>query len=105
MSTVARPVARVTHRTLERRKIKSNVMIGLTYVAAIVATLPLIFILAHLLRLGASSVSWTFFTHMPAPAGEPGGGMANAIVGTGIIVAMASLIGLPVGIGAGLYLA
>ena len=96
---------RVTRRTLERRKITSNVMIGLTYVAALLATLPLIFILAHLLRLGFTSVSWTFFTHMPVPAGESGGGMANAIVGTVVIVAMAAVIGLPVGIGAGMYLA
>jgi phosphate transport system permease protein len=80
-------------------------MIGLTYAAALVAILPLILIVWHLVRQGAASVSWTFFTHMPAPAGETGGGMANAIVGTGILVVMASLVGLPIGIGAGLYLA
>jgi phosphate transport system permease protein len=105
MSAVATPTTRVTRPTLERRTLTSNVMIGLTYLAALLATLPLILILAHLVRLGATSVSWTFVTHMPVPAGERGGGMANAIVGTGVIVAMASAIGLPVGIGAGMYLA
>jgi len=80
-------------------------MLGLTYVAAVVATLPLLFILFHLLRQGAAFIRPEFFSAMPKPVGETGGGMANAIVGTLILVGMASLIGLPVGIGAGLYLA
>lgn len=105
MSAVVVPARRASRRTLKRRKVTSNMMIGLTCAAALVATLPLMFILVHLLRLGAASVNWTFFTHMPVPAGESGGGMANAIAGTGMIVIMASVIGLPVGIGAGLYLA
>jgi phosphate transport system permease protein len=77
----------------------------LTYLAAILATLPLILILIHLIAKGASSLSLDFFTRMPKPVGEPGGGMANAIVGTLLLIGIASLIGLPVGIGAGLYLA
>ena len=105
MTAFAAPAMRTSRRTLRRRKLTSNVMIALTCAAALIATLPLILILVHLLRLGASSVNWTFFTHMPVPAGESGGGMANAIAGTGMIVMMASVIGLPVGIGAGLYLA
>jgi len=105
MSSAAVPAMRASRRTLKRRKLTSNVMIGLTCAAALIATLPLMFILVHLLRLGATSVNWTFFTHMPVPAGESGGGMANAIAGTGMIVILASVIGLPVGIGAGLYLA
>jgi len=80
-------------------------MIGITYVAAILATLPLLFILLHLVKQGASSLSASFFTNMPKPVGEPGGGMANAIVGTLVLISIASLIGLPIGIGAGLYLA
>ena len=80
-------------------------MIGVTYVAAILATLPLLFILLHLVKQGASSLSASFFTNMPKPVGEPGGGMANAIVGTLLLISIASLIGLPIGIGAGLYLA
>ena len=92
----------MTRRT---RHAKSTVMLGLTYVAAIVATLPLIFIIFHLLKQGASFIRPGFFTEMPKPVGEPGGGMANAIVGTLILIGTASLVGLPIGIGAGLYLA
>jgi phosphate transport system permease protein len=94
-----------TARTLGRRRLFSRIMIGLTFIAALVAILPLLLILWHLIRAGASSVGWQFFTRMPKPAGEAGGGMANAIVGTGIVVAVASAIGLPIGIFAGLYLA
>jgi phosphate transport system permease protein len=98
-------LAASTARTKRRRHMVSHLMLGLTYVAALVATLPLILILWHLLSAGASSLDWNFFTQIPAPPGELGGGMANAIVGTVIIVLIASSIGLPVGIGAGLYLA
>lgn len=82
----------------------SGVMIGLTYLAAVLATLPLLLILAHLLKKGATSLSLSFFTSMPKPVGEAGGGMANAIVGTLILIGIACLIGLPIGIGAGIYL-
>jgi phosphate transport system permease protein len=94
-----------TARTLGRRRVVNYVMVGLTYAAAIIATLPLMFILVYLLKAGASSVNWNFFTKMPAPTGETGGGMANAILGTGMLVLLASVVGLPVGIGAGLFLA
>jgi len=92
-------------RTARSRHLVSGGMIGLTYLAAALATLPLLLILLHLVRKGASSLSLDFFTHMPQPVGETGGGMANAIVGTLVLIGIASLIGLPVGIGAGLYLA
>jgi phosphate transport system permease protein len=114
MSAPRRPVASrsyrdelaaSTARTLGRRRMMNYVMVALTYASAIVATLPLIFILVYLLRAGATSVNWNFFTKMPAPTGETGGGMANAIVGTGMVVLLASVVGLPVGIGAGLFLA
>jgi phosphate transport system permease protein len=82
----------------------SGAMIGLTYLAAMLATLPLLLILAHLIKKGASSLSVAFFTHMPGPVGEVGGGMANAIVGTLILIGIACAIGLPIGIGAGIYL-
>ena len=92
-------------KTARTRHVVSGVMIGLTYLAAILATLPLVLILVHLIAKGASSLSLAFFTHMPRPVGESGGGMANAIVGTLILIGVASLIGLPIGIGAGLHLA
>jgi phosphate transport system permease protein len=98
-------LAASTARTLPRRRVMNHIMIGLTYVAALVATLPLILILWHLIEQGATSVNWDFFTKIPKPAGEVGGGMANGIVGTGMLVLIASAIGLPVGVGAGLYLA
>jgi phosphate transport system permease protein len=85
--------------------IANQTMVGITYAAALVATLPLLFILAYLVQQGASSLSLDFFTKIPEPVGEVGGGMANAIVGTLVLVGVAALIGLPVGVGAGLYLA
>ena len=100
-----RAVAERTVRTIRRRRIRSSIMVGLMYVAAVLAILPLILILIHLLRLGGSAVNWAFFTQMPRPPGEHGGGMANAIVGTLILLGISSVVGLPVGIGAGLYLA
>jgi phosphate transport system permease protein len=114
VTTVARPMrpsgtqrafAERTLRTVRRRRIVSRVMVGLTALSAILATLPLLLILWYLLQKGASSISLDFFTQMPRPVGEAGGGMANAIVGTLLIIAVACLVGLPVGIGAGLYLA
>jgi phosphate transport system permease protein len=87
------------------RRLASNFMVGLMVAAVVLAVLPLFFILADLVIKGASSLSWDFFTKMPVPAGETGGGVANAIVGTLIIVGVASVIGLPVGVGAGIYCA
>jgi phosphate transport system permease protein len=102
---VQRAAAERTARSLGRRKVVNVVMVGVTCGAALVASLPLIFILGHLLAKGASSMSLDFFTRMPRPVGESGGGMANAISGSAILILVASAIGLPVGIGAGLYLA
>src|SRR5579862_2103302 len=92
-------------RSLRRRKVVSNLMVGLIIAAAILATIPLIVITMYLIKFGAGSVHWHFFTNMPKPVGEAGGGMANAIVGTLILIGLASMFGLPIGIGAGLYLA
>jgi phosphate transport system permease protein len=89
---------------IQRRHLASGIMISLTYLAAVLATLPLVLILFHLLKKGASSISLDFFTKMPQPVGEVGGGMANAIVGTLILIGVACAIGLPLGIGGGLYL-
>lgn len=100
-----RAVAERTERTIRRRRIRSSIMVGIMYVAATIAVLPLILIIIHLLRLGGGAINWAFFTQMPRPPGENGGGMANAIVGTLILIGIASAVGLPVGIGAGLYLA
>ena len=88
-----------------RRRLVSGTMTALVAVLSLVAVLALVLILGHLVAKGASSLDWSFFVKNPVPAGQSGGGVANAIVGTGIIVGLAALIGLPVGIGTGLYLA
>jgi len=80
-------------------------MTGATYGAAALAILPLAAILGMLLVKGAGSLDWNFFTKSAVPLGETGGGFANAIVGTLIIVGLACAIGVPVGVGAGIYLA
>ena len=100
-----RAVAERTQSSIRLRRVRSNIMIGLMYAAAVIAILPLLLIVIHLLRMGASSINVAFFTQVQKPPGETGGGMANAIVGTLILIAIASGVGLPVGIGAGLYLA
>src|SRR6516162_7132954 len=87
------------------RKLKSNFMVGLTVLATVLALVPLFLVLSYLLSKGASSVNWNFFTKMPTPVGQPGGGMANAIIGTFELVAVAIVMGVPVGIGAGIYVA
>ncbi len=93
----------MNRRTL--RRARSNFMVALTGLAVLLAVLPLLLILLNLVIKGASSLSWDFLTALPAPAGEAGGGVVNAIVGTLLIVGMGSLIGLPVGILAGIYCA
>ena len=92
------------NRRVLRRGI-SNLMVGLMVGAVIVALLPLFFILFNLVVKGAGSLSWAFFTKTPAPAGEVGGGVVHAIVGTLLIVGVACVIGLPIGIAAGIYCA
>ncbi len=88
-----------------RRRAKSVAMTGVVAAMGLFAVLPLLFIFGDLVHKGATSIDWNFFIKSPVAAGETGGGVANAIVGTGIIVGMSCLIGLPVGIGAGLFLA
>ncbi len=80
-------------------------MTGLVVALSGIAVLALVLILGNLILKGASSIDWAFFTRSPVPAGQTGGGVANAIVGTGIVVGLAALIGVPIGVGAGMYLA
>jgi phosphate transport system permease protein len=100
-----RRFARRAALTIPRRRAVSALMLGLTYLAAGLAMVPLVLIFGYLLAKGVTTLSLDFFTRMPVPPGETGGGMANAIVGTLILLGVASAIGLPIGIGAGLYLA
>jgi phosphate transport system permease protein len=87
------------------RRWKSRIMVGLLVVAAVLAVLPLLLILGTLIVKGAGSINPDFFTRMPVPPGDTGGGVAHAIVGTLMIVGTACLIGLPIGIGAGIFAA
>lgn len=87
------------------RRWKSRIMVGLMIAAVIVAVSLLILILGTLIAKGASSINLDFFTKTPVPAGETGGGVAHAIVGTLLMVGTAALIGLPIGIGAGMFCA
>ena len=87
------------------RKAKNLLMMGLTIFATVITLIPLFLILGYLIYKGASSLNLAFFTKLPAPVGEAGGGMANAIVGTFELVLIACIIGVPIGVGAGIYVA
>ena len=86
------------------RNFKSSAVSVLCFLCAIMVITPLALVLIHIIRLGASSVDWNFLTHLPKPVGETGGGMANAIVGSFILVGLAVLIGVPIGVLGGVYL-
>ena len=87
------------------RKAKSTLMTSLSLLSVIVAVVPLFLIFFYTLLQGVSAINIDFFVQMPKPVGETGGGMANALVGTGILLGLGSIIGLPVSIMAGIYLA
>ncbi len=86
------------------RKFKSSAMITLCFISVLIAIVPLFVILLYTISKGVDAISWDFFTKMPKPAGEAGGGMANALVGSGILLGLGSIVGLPVGILSGIYL-
>ncbi len=91
---------------LKRRR--SALDLGVTAIAVVstaAVLVPLVAILGYLIFKGASSLNLAFFTHVPVPVGQTGGGMANAIVGSAVVLSLASSIGIPLGIGAGVFLA
>jgi phosphate transport system permease protein len=88
-----------------RRRVTDHVMTGLAIVTVILVLVPLFAIFAYLVYRGIGSLNWSFITQTPKPVGEAGGGMANAIVGSAVILFLASLIGVPIGVGAGIYVA
>jgi phosphate transport system permease protein len=90
---------------LGRRRALNRIMNGLAGAAALLVILPLIVIFAFLLYQGSTAVNPDFFTHLPKPVGEVGGGMGNAIVGTMILIGLAACVGLPLGVLGGVYLA
>jgi phosphate transport system permease protein len=87
------------------RAVTDHAVTFLAILATILVIVPLAVIFAYLVYKGASSLNWNFFTKVPAPEGETGGGVANAIVGSAVLLGLSSLIGIPIGIGSGIYLA
>jgi len=90
---------------LRWRKLVSAFMLTMTGVCAVVAVAVLFLILGYLVYHGGRDINWDFFTKLPKPVGESGGGMANAIVGSAKLLLLASLIGVPIGFFGGIYLA
>ena len=88
-----------------RRRWVSRLVTVLMGASAVLVMTPLFLVLYFLIREGASSLDWNFFTQLPKPTGEVGGGMANAIVGTLLLLAMAAGMGVPIGVMGGIYLA
>jgi phosphate transport system permease protein len=87
------------------RKTLNAIMLSLTGVCVVITVSVLFFILGYLVYNGGKDLSWNFFTHLPAPVGEVGGGMANAIVGSLKLLLLAALFGVPIGLLGGVYLA
>src|SRR6267154_1515946 len=88
-----------------RRRLTDHFMTGVAVLTVILVLVPLFAVFAYLVYRGLGSINWAFLTQTPKPVGEPGGGMANAIVGSAFILTIASLVGVPLGVGAGIYLA
>lgn len=88
-----------------RRRFTDHAMTGVAILTVVLVLAPLVAIFGYLVYRGIGSINWAFLTQTPKPVGEAGGGMANAIVGSGLILGIASLIGVPFGVGAGIYLA
>ena len=90
---------------LKWRKFVSGFMLTMTGLCAVVAVSVLFLILGYLVYNGGTSINWNFFTKLPTPVGETGGGMANAIVGSGKLLLLAAVIGVPIGFFGAIYLA
>src|SRR5437868_9555779 len=101
MSTESQTVPQISLR----RRITDHLMTGAAILTEVVVLAPLVAIFGYLMYRGIGSINWAFLTQTPKPVGEGGGGMANAIVGSIFILGIASLIGVPFWIGAGIYLA
>jgi phosphate transport system permease protein len=87
-----------------RRKILSSLFVGFCAFSVLIALVPLALILFFVVTQGVRALNVNFFTHMPAPVGETGGGMVNAIVGTLIVTGLASLMAVPIGVMSGIYM-
>jgi len=111
MSSSAPQSTKATRSLLEptpderRRHLRSRLWTGLCALCAVIVLVPLFSVFIYVVSRGLSGLSLSFFTNLPQPVGEPGGGMGNAVIGTLILIALACAIGLPIGILSGVYLA
>lgn len=96
---------KANHITSLRRRLSNGLALGLITMAALIVTVPLFLILGTVVQRGLGALNWAFLTQIPKPIGEEGGGMGNAIAGSMLLLGFASLIGIPMGIGAGVFLA
>jgi phosphate transport system permease protein len=93
----------MSYRTVIRRLV-SSIFVAFCALSVLLALVPLAFVLFFVVSQGITAINLDFFTHMPKPVGEPGGGMANAIVGTLILTTLGSLLAIPIGIMSGVYM-
>jgi phosphate transport system permease protein len=98
------PSLKMTAPNHNWRKFKNALMQAVTFTCAILVVAPLVLVFYHLVKEGFSSMNMAFFTQLPKPVGEAGGGMANAIVGTFILLGQAAVIGVPIGVLGGVFL-
>src|SRR5215467_13592516 len=99
------PLPNPVHTISIRRQFTNSVAMGLITAGALIVTVPLFLILGTVVYRGIPALNWAFLTQLPKPVGETGGGLANAIVGSLELLAVASIIGLPLGVGTGVFLA
>lgn len=91
---------------LEKSRLIKNIIFKVAiFSLSTIAIIPLVFIIIHVIQKGANVISWDFLLNLPKPPGEEGGGIFNALVGTGILIVLASIISIPLGIAAGIYMA
>ncbi len=95
----------VVHPVSLRRRLTDRAMTAAAVFTVLIVLAPLVAIFGYVVYRGIGSINWAFLTQTPKPVGEPGGGMANAIVGSVLILSIASIVGVPFGVGAGIYLA
>jgi phosphate transport system permease protein len=98
-------VAKSNKTRATMRAMTDHAATGLAVLSTLLVIAPLVAIFVYLIYKGANSLNLAFFTELPKPEGETGGGMANAMVGSGVLLGVASCIGIPIGIGGGIFLA
>ncbi|MDE0119663.1 MAG: phosphate ABC transporter permease PstA [Bdellovibrionales bacterium] len=86
------------------RKWLNFFMLSCLFLLSVIAAVPFLFIIYYVFDKGVSAINWDFFTQLPKPPGEGGGGMSNALIGSAVVVGMASVVGIPWGMGMGVYL-